>query len=40
MKTNKLTSKDMTKIDSLDKLITTGVLKANASLKRIEHREP
>ena len=40
MKTNKLPSNDMTKIDALDNLITKGVLKAEASLKRIEHREP
>ena len=30
----------MTKIDALDNLITKGVLEAEASLKRIEHREP
>ena len=40
MKTNKLTSNDMTKIDALDNLITRGVLEAEASLKKIEHREP
>ena len=40
MKTNKLTSNDMPKIDALDNLITKGDLEVEASLKRIEHREP
>ena len=30
----------MPKIDALDKLITIGVLKTEASLKRIEYRIP
>ena len=39
MKSNKLTSNDMTKIDALDNLIIKGVLETDAPLKRIEHSE-
>ena len=39
MKTNKLTSNDMPKIDTLEKLIIKGVLETETSFKRIEHRE-
>ena len=38
MKTNKTTSEDMPKIDTLDKI--KGSLEAEISLKGIEHREP
>ena len=38
MKTNKITSEDMPKIDTLDKI--KGSLEAENSLKGIEHREP